>query len=369
MSNTSSDSPKTPKRSPSPTTSTPAPTLEGSSNKELKPSELLYSEESFVSISTEQNTTIETDSKMEISLDEKSVDGASTQSIKEILCETKEGITSTQEITLDGKSVDDDASTQNIKEMFCENNEGNTSTQEVCEIANIDNNMKETSEMMRVQNLSQLLAEISFNETVKEAYETVSYNSVGLLTLQGSDMENLKPWYIMLRKINIAMKDISKIKESNKKMDMVKILENTREGQMEVAMEEVKNSMIEVENPLYKEAKTEIMENLKTLANINLGLSSTQTKQVENILRILITICIEYHLEINNNYLDMTSMTKLLFELLTLNQKLEHAEESRKEMKAEKEKLESNVVEMKNHLINTNNFLNQQIEAPKLVVR
>ena len=148
-------------------------------------------------------------------------------------------------------------------------------------------------------------------------------------------------------------------------MDMVKMLENTREGKMEAAIEEAKNSMIEVENPIFKEAKKGIMENLKTLAKMNLGLSSTQTNEVENILRVLITICIEYHLEIDNNYIDMSSMTKLILELLTLNQKLEHAEESRKEMEVENEKLEANAVVMKNHLINTNNFLNQQIQAPK----
>ena len=98
MSSPSSVSPKTPKRSPSPTTSTPGPTPEGCRNKGLKSSELLYSEESFVNTSTGQNVTIETDSIMETTLNEKSVSGASTQNIKEVFCETNEGNTSTQEV-------------------------------------------------------------------------------------------------------------------------------------------------------------------------------------------------------------------------------------------------------------------------------
>ena len=166
-------------------------------------------------------------------------------------------------------------------------------------------------------------------------------------------MENLKPWYGMLRRINTAIEDISKIDRSSKREDMVKILEvrtaeviqkgkgiqpvqETKEEQVGIEMEEIKNSMIEIEYPQYKEAKAEVIRTLKTLASMNLGLSSTQIKQVENILRIILTICIEYHLEIHNNHLTMTSMIKLIVELLTLSHKLESAEKAGKNWKQRK---------------------------------
>ena len=130
MSSPSSDSPKTPKRSPSPTTSTPGSTPEGGKNKGLKSSELLYSDESLVDISIEHPTTIETDSAMEVTLNEKSVDNASTQDIKEVSCETTEG---------------------------------KTSSQDEYNMASIAQGTNENLEEIRKHNLSQLLAEISLN--------------------------------------------------------------------------------------------------------------------------------------------------------------------------------------------------------------
>ena len=110
----------------------------------------------------------------------------------------------------------------------------------------------------------------------------------------------MKPWYDMLRNINASIEDISMIERSIKREDIVKMLEvrtaeviqkgkeiqpsqETEEGEAGIEMEEIKNSMIKIENPQYKEAKTEVIRTLETLASMDLSLSLTPIKHVENI--------------------------------------------------------------------------------------
>ena len=84
----------------------------------------------------------------------------------------------------------DKGSTQDIKDVSCETTKDYTRTQDEYTISCIAQSTKENSEEMRKYNLSQLLAELSLNETVKDDYEIVAYNAVDSLTLHSTKVQH-----------------------------------------------------------------------------------------------------------------------------------------------------------------------------------
>merc|ERR1711874_882760 len=89
-------------------------------------------------------------------------------------------------------------------------------------------------------------------------------------------------------------------------------------------------------------------------------------KQMESILRIILAICIDYHIKVQSIQDIMISMAKFIRELLVLGCKLEITDKNSKQLEVEKQKLGSDVNNLKAQLVSTNQFLNRQItEGPK----
>merc|ERR1711913_36579 len=84
-------------------------------------------------------------------------------------------------------------------------------------------------------------------------------------------------------------------------------------------------------------------------------------KQMENILRIILAICIDYHIKTQSIQITMMSMAKFIRELLVLGCKFEVADRNNKRIEAEKMMLESDVENIRAQLVSTKNFLNSQM--------
>ena len=280
MSSPGKYSPKTLRTSTSPTTSTPGSSPEGSQSNGLKSSELLHSDESLVDVSTEQPTAIEVDSAMEVTLDDKSVDKITTQDIYDVSCETIRDYTITQEDYI----------------MSC-----------------IAQRTRSRTAEMRKYNLSQLLAGLSLDEIVEDDYEIVATNAVDSLTLPRYNKERLKIWYDTLMTLDTSIDNVTILEESVKQDDIIKMysektadmIKRSNEIQpsqeaavvdLEREIEEIRDSTFVIERPQYESALVEVIKALETLANMDLSI--TPAKQMESILRIILAICIDYHIKV-----------------------------------------------------------------------
>ena len=193
MSSPGKDSPKTPRMSTSPTTSTPDSSPDGSQNNGLKSSELLHSDESLVDNSTAQPTAIEVENTMTVTLSNSNVDIQTTQEIYDVSCETTEDYTITKDENL----------------MSCIAQRTRCRTTE-----------------MRQDNFSQLLAEISLDKTVEDDYEIVASNAVDSLTLPKYNMDKLRIWYDTLMTLNTSIDNVTILEESVNQDDIIKMYNN-----------------------------------------------------------------------------------------------------------------------------------------------
>ena len=146
-------------------------------------------------------------------------------------------------------------------------------------------------------------------------------------------------------------KTVEMIKRGNE----IQPSQNAEDGGIEREIEEIKDSTLVIEKPQYKIAQTEVIKALETLANMDLSI--TPAKQMESILRVILAICIDYHIEVQNSQGSMISMAKLIRELLVLGHKLEITDRNRIKLETEKKKLKSDVEDLKTQLVNTNKFL------------
>ena len=342
MSSPGQDTPKNPRITISPTTSTPGMSPEGSQSNGLRSSELLHSDESLVDISTDKLTVIESENTMEVTLSEKSVEKTNTLDIYDVSC-----------VTLREHTI-----TQDNSEMSC--------------VA-----LRTRSRMAEIRklNLSQLFAELSMDDTVDD-YEIVTSNAVDSLTLPRYNKESLKILYDTLKSIDTSMDNISILDETVKQEDIVMLYSNKAADMIErgksiqplqdVAddglvkeIEEIRDSTFIIERPQYESALVEVIKALETL--VNMDLSITPTKQMESILRVILAICIDYHTKIQSLHDTMITMARFIRELLVLGCKLEITDKNSRRLEEEKQKLGSDINALRSQLVSTNQFLNRQI--------
>ena len=350
MSSPSGDSLKTPKMSTSPATSTPGSSPEGNHSNGLKDSELLHSDESLVDISVDHPSAIKKDSNEEVTLAEKSVDKASAQDIEDVSCETTKEYTSPQ---IDGA-------------LSCVAQRTRSHTVE-----------------MRKNNLTQLLAglSLSLNLSMEDSFEILSSNAVDSMTLprynkEGYNMNSLKLWYDSLKVLDTTIDNVSVLEESNKQEDIVKIydvktaaiarrneeIRPSQESDTEVEglkkeIEEIRNVTFVMEEPQYGSALLEVIKALETLAEMDL--SMTPAKQMENILRIILAICIDYNIQVQSIQETMVSMARFIRELLVLGYKIEIIDRDRIGLEVENQKMKSEVEILRTHMASINQFINR----------
>ena len=389
----------------SPTTSTPGSSPEGSKRKGLKSSELLHSDESLVDISTEHPTTIEIDSAMEVTLDGKSVDKASTSPTtstpgsspdgsqnnglksSELLyndeslveASTEQPTTIEVESAMEGTVNDnivDTITTQDIYDAACETTRDYTKAKEEYIMSCIAQRTRSRTAEMRKYNLSQLLAVDSWDEIMEDDYEIVASKAVDSLTLPKYNKERLKIWYDTLMTLDTSIDNVTILEESMKQDDIIKMYSNKTadmikrsneiqplqeavDEDLEREIKEIRDSTFVIEKPQYESALVEVIKALETLANMDLSI--TPAKKMESILRIILAICIDYHIKVQSIQDTMISMAKFIRELLVLGCKLEVTDRNSKRLEEEKKKLRSEVENLRAQLVSTNQFLNRQM--------
>merc|ERR1711874_612903 len=133
---------------------------------------------------------------------------------------------------------------------------------------------------------------------------------------------------------------------------------------LEKEVEEIRDITFVINRPQYESALIEVIKALETLANMDLGI--TPVKQMENIVKVILAICIDCHTKIQNLHDTMIVMARFIRELLVLGCKLEITDKNNRKLEEEKQKLGSDINALKSQLIGTNQFLNKQItEGPK----
>merc|ERR1711874_599668 len=150
------------------------------------------------------------------------------------------------------------------------------------------------------------------------------------------------------------------IKRSNE----IQSLQEAADRDLEREIEEIRDSTFVMERPQYESASVEVIKALETLANMDLSI--TPAKQMESILRIILVICIDYHIKVQSIQDTMISMAKFIRELLVLGCKLEITDRNSKRLEEEKQKLGADVENLRTQLVSTNQFLNRQmVEGPR----
>ena len=299
-------------------------------------------------ISTEQPTAIEVENAMEVTLYDNNVDKPTTQEIYDVSCETTRDYTITKDEYI----------------MSC-----------------IAQRTRSRTAEMRKFNLSQLLAELSLDKIVEDDYEIVASNAVDSLTLPKYNKERLKIWYDTLMTLDTSIDNVTILEESVKQDDIIKMYSNKTadmikrsneiqplqeavDEDLEREIEEIRDSTFVIEKPQHESALVEVIKALETLANMDLSI--TPAKKMESILRIILAICIDYHIKVQSIQDTMISMAKFIRELLVLGCKLEITDRNSKRLEEEKQKLGSDVENLRTQLVSTNQFLNRQmVEGPR----
>jgi len=103
---------------------------------------------------------------------------------------------------------------------------------------------------------------------------------------------------------------------------------------------------------------------LETLAKMDLG--NTPVKQMESIVKLILAICTDCHTKIQSLHDTMAAMARYIHELLVLGYKLEITDRHNRKLEEEKQRLGTEVDDLKVQLIRTNEFMNKQItEGPQ----
>jgi len=130
---------------------------------------------------------------------------------------------------------------------------------------------------------------------------------------------------------------------------------------LEKEVEEIRDITFIIDRPQYELALVEVIKALERLANMDLG--NTPAKQMENIVKVILAICTDCHTKIQNLH---DTMARYIHELLVLGYKLEITDGHSRKLEEEKQKLGSEVEDLKTQLIRTNEFMNKQItDGPK----
>ena len=326
---------KDPRISTSPATSTPGASPTGSTLGELRYSELQSSEESVI-----ESSIIKEESKRE----EENDDLVMIKMISTSLAENSE--VEEEDPTTRIHSADDSAWETTLEESTLQDGEIKS-----C----IAKRTRSQTELVRKLNLSQLLEAYPISMT--ESFEVIENNAVDSLNLpkyglEGTEWEDRKKWCGNLNTLNMSLDKASKIRGTQKQEEMIKIYkkktaEVAKENEeMKQTYEDATNSTEEeekkaksvtfmVEEPRYATAMEEVIKALETLVGLNLN--NAPINNIENIIKIILSICIDYSAQVQATQETMRTMAKLIRELIINRYRVELMNEEIRKIEKEKQ--------------------------------
>ena len=295
----------------SPTTSTPGSTHAGSGMNDLKDSELHNSEESVIEASE-----IVTENKNEEILDDNVVlrmidTSLAGQSDGDNLYESYESEDNSWE------TIEGDSTLQGSVIKSC--------------IAK-----RTRSHDLRKKNLTQLTIDWS-KAALEESFIFLGTNAVDSLDLHRADKaevtwKNREEWCDKLLHLDTSMDTASKIGGHNRQLDRINIynkktveiakknseLEVKGGGVLDSPRKDKENKRVTfiVEETAYTTAIQEVVKSLETL--LEMDLNTAPQKNVENIIKIILSICLDYSNQVQIVQETMESMARLIRELLIL---------------------------------------------------
>ena len=326
----------------SPATSTPGASPTGLSNGELRDSELQGSEESVI-----ESSLIKEDTRKEIETDDVVV----VRMVRTSLSENSE--------------VEEDS--HNVEDTSWETTLGDTTSQEGGAKSCVAQRTRSHTGEMRKMNLTELMD--IFPTSMENSFEIIETNAVDSLNLprpekEVPEWENRKEWCGKLQSLDISMDKVSRIGGSQKQEEIIemykrKIEEVARKneeikqahegvaGSLEEESKRVKSVTFLVEEPKYNTALEEVIKALETLMDMNL--SNAPVKNIENIIKIILSICIDYSTQMQSTQETMITMTRFIRELVIHRYRLEILEDKINKIEGEKQATMKEVENLKKY--------------------
>ena len=316
----------------SPATSTPGASPAGSTNGELKDSELQCSEESVIESSI---TTY--DSKKE-------------KESEEIV------FVKLVNTTLAGNSVaGDEDESLNVEDTLWDTTAEYTIVQEGGAKSCVAQRTRSRTEELRRLNMTELMD--ACTQALEESYEVIDHNAMDSLNLPRHEREkpewkNKEDWCGKLQEVDSSMNKAYEIRGPKKQEEMLKMYRkrtaelarmNEEMKQKQVGMadnleeeiKEIKHVTFMVEEPAYASVLQEVILALETL--VVLKLDNAPIKHVENIIKIIISICIDFNIQVQTIQETMKSMAGFIKELLVQRYRIEIVNLENKRLEEEKQ--------------------------------
>ena len=320
---------KDPRISSSPTTSTPGNTPIGSGTSELKESELQNSEESAIEISG-------------ILIEEKKKNEMDDSVILKMI-----------DISLAGYSEDENESYE-ADDTSWEATDEDLTLQESGAKSCIARRTRSHKDLRKI-NLTQLTKDWS-TTAMDDSFVFLGNNAIDSLDLPrpektGVTWDNKEEWCGKLKLLDTSLDKASKTGGPQKQMEMIRIC-NRKAAEIARKNEELrlkKGGVVDssnkegeskrvtfvVEDAAYTTAIQEVVRALETLLNMNLY--TAPLRNVENIIKIILSICLDYSNQVQMVQETMESMARLIRELLILKGKMVNLEAENAKLEVEKE--------------------------------
>ena len=316
-----------PRISSSPTTSTPGNTPVGSGTGELKESELQNSDQSAIEISG-------------ILVEEKKKEMDDSVIMKMI------------NISLAGYSEDENESYE-ADDTSWEATDEDLTLQESGAKSCIAKRTRSNNDL-RKMNLTQLTKDWS-TATMDDSFVFLGSNAIDSLDLPrtektGMTWENKEEWCGKLKLLDTSLDKASKTGGPQKQIEMIRIcnkkaaeiakkneeLRLKKGGVMDSLNKEGESKRVTfvVEDAAYTTAIQEVVRALETLLDMNLY--TAPLRNVENIIKIILSICLDYSNQVQMVQETMESMARLIRELLILKGKMVNLEADNAKLEVEK---------------------------------
>merc|ERR1712179_357966 len=141
----------------------------------------------------------------------------------------------------------------------------------------------------------------------------------------------------MVKIFDKKTEEIAKKNEELRQMKEGKVEKSNRGG-------EVKKVTFVGEEPAYTTAMKEVVRALETL--VELDLQTAPLRNVENIMRIILYICMDYSTQIQTIQETMESMARLIKELMVLRGRLMDLELENSKLRVEKVEAERKILKL-----------------------
>ena len=318
---------KDPRTSSSPTTSTPGTSPTGSSSSELKDSELQNSEESAI-----ETSVLMAEEKKRVDIDDNIV-------IKMI------------NTSLSGNSEDENESHE-AEDTSWETTYDDTTIQENGARSCVAHRTRSHTDMRKF-NLTQLMG--VWSTSMDDSFVVIGHNAMDSLNLPRPEKaerewENKEDWCGKLKLLDTSLDKASRIGGPQRQVEMIKIfnkktaevarkneeLRQKKGGEADSLDKEreVKRVTFVVEEPAYTTAIQEVVKALETLVGMNLY--TAPMRNIENIMKIILSICMDYSTQVQIVQETMDSMAKLIRELLILRSRMANLEVENVKLEEEK---------------------------------